>query len=169
MLRFALKIKPDMVTIVPEKRQEITTEGGLNVSSKLKNKNSKLMNVINKMNDRGIAVSLFIDPEMEQIKAAGRSGVEYIEIHTGRYALSSYLRSRRFDAAKELKKIRRAVKLAKDIGLKINAGHGLDYQNVKGIAAIPGVEEFNIGFSIIARAVFVGMREATKEMKEAIG
>lgn len=169
MLRFALKVKPDMVTIVPEKRQEITTEGGLNVKSKLQTANSKLMYIIHKLKDKGIIVSLFVDPEIDQIEASGGTGAEFVELHTGRYAQASYLGKKRFSLEKELQKARHAVIHAGFVGLRVNAGHGIDYNNVKEIAKIEGVEELNIGFSIIARAVFSGLKEAVQEMREAIG
>lgn len=156
MLRFALKVKPEMVTIVPEKRQEVTTEGGLDVKSKTQNLKSKLMNTIAKLQSKGIIVSLFIDPEIEQIEAAGGTGAEFVELHTGRYA----------QAPDEL---RHAVLHAGFVGLRVNAGHGIDYYNVKEIAKIGGIEELNIGFSIIARALFAGMKGAVQEMREAIG
>lgn len=161
MLRFALKLKPDMVTLVPEKRQELTTEGGLDVNSKLKAKSSKLMHIIDKLNKKGIKVSLFVAPEIEQIEASGATGAEFIEIHTGRYAQAP--------SKKELQKVKHAVLHAQFVGLRINAGHGLDYHNVSEIAKVAGIEELNIGFSVIARSVFVGLRRATEEMKEAIG
>lgn len=148
MLDFALKLKPEMVTIVPEKRQEITTEGGLDVKPGIKQ-------YVKKFKDSGIIVSLFIDPEPEQIKASAETGAEFIEIHTGEYARSP----------KEIKKIKAAVKLARGLGLKVNAGHGLDYNNVREICKIPGIEELNIGYSIIARSVFVGMKKAVVEMR----
>ena len=144
MVKFAVKLKPDMVTLVPEKRQELTTEGGLDVV-----KNSrKLKPVVAALQKAGIIVSLFV------------LTADFIELHTGKYARSS--------SKRELEKIGMATQQARLIGLKINAGHGLDYKNVKDIVRIPGIEELNIGFSIIARAVFVGMRQAVKEMKEAI-
>lgn len=162
MLRFALKVKPDMATIVPEKRQEITTEGGLNL------KKSKLKDIIRKLQDAGIAVSLFIDPDREQIEEAAVLMADFIELHTGRYARASYIRGRTLSAKRELEKIGVATQQARFIGLRINAGHGLDYNNVREIAKIPGIEELNIGFSILARSFFVGMRKAVREMKEAM-
>ena len=156
MVKFAVKLKPDMVTLVPEKRQELTTEGGLDVV-----KNSrKLKPVVAALQKAGIIVSLFVDPEKKQVEESAVLTADFIELHTGKYARSS--------SKRELEKIGMATQQARLIGLKINAGHGLDYKNVKDIVRIPGIEELNIGFSIIARAVFVGMRQAVKEMKEAI-
>jgi len=160
MLRFALKLKPDMVTIVPEKRRELTTEGGLDLNSKVKRQNSKLRNIINKLQDKGIVVSLFIDPDQKQIEAAAVLTPDFIELHTGSYA--------RKQSDKELEKVGMATQQARLIGLRINAGHGLDYHNAGKIAKIPGIEELNIGFSIIARALFVGLEQAVREMREVI-
>lgn len=165
MLKLALKVKPDMVTLVPEKREEITTEGGLDIKLKIKNKKSKIKEYIWKLNRTGIIVSLFVDPEPEQIKASAETGAEFVEIHTGRYARASYIKGRTLTVKKELEKIKSAVVLARGLGLRVNAGHGLDYNNVGEIVKIPGIEELNIGFSIVARSVFVGMRQAVAEMK----
>jgi len=170
MLRFALKLKPDMVTIVPEKRQEITTEGGLNLKFIPigSGQNAKLRSVIGKLKEAGIVVSLFIDPDREQVEEAAVMMADFVELHTGRYARASYIKGRTLTVKRELEKVGIATQQARLIGLRINAGHGLDYHNVKAIAAIPGIEELNIGFSIIARSVFVGMRQAVAEMKELI-
>ncbi|MFH1347166.1 MAG: pyridoxine 5'-phosphate synthase [Candidatus Margulisiibacteriota bacterium] len=170
MLRFALKIKPDMVTIVPEKRQEITTEGGLDVKSKLQNPKSKinLKSEIQKLKKAGIIVSLFVDPEEEQVEASKEAGADFIELHTGRYARSSYVKGQKQSVKRELEKIGVAAQQARLIGLRVNAGHGLDYNNVEEIAKIPGMEELNIGFSIIARSVVVGMKKAVIEMRRTL-
>ena len=156
MVRFASKLKPDMVTLVPEKRLEITTEGGLDVV----NNSKKLKPVIRALQNAGIIVSLFIDPKKKQVEESAVLMADFIELHTGKYARTS--------AAGELEKIGIATQQARLIGLRINAGHGLDYDNVKDVAKIPGMEELNIGFSVIARSVFVGMRQAVKEMREAM-
>jgi pyridoxine 5-phosphate synthase len=156
MQRFALKIKPEMVTIVPEKRQELTTEGGLDVARHFK----KLKPVVARLQKAGILVSLFVDPEAAQVEASAALTADYIELHTGKYARAS--------SARELEKLGIAAQQARLIGLKINAGHGLDYHNVKPIAAIPGIEELNIGFAIIARSVIVGIGQAVKEMKACL-
>jgi pyridoxine 5-phosphate synthase len=156
MLRIALKIKPDMVTLVPEKRQELTTEGGLDVVKHAK----KLRNIIKKLQGKGIKVSLFIDPDNKQIEEAAVLQADFIELHTGDYARKS--------TAGKLARLKAATEKARWIGLRINAGHGLDYNNVGPVAKIPGIEELNIGFSVIARALFVGLEQAVREMKEAI-
>ena len=161
MQAIALRIKPDIVTLVPEKRREITTEGGLDVAKNIK----ELRAYIDKLQRKGIPVSLFIDPEPKQILACADSGAEFIEIHTGAYANSKSKRQK----TKELSDIKYAVKFANALGLKVNAGHGLTLDNVKPVASIPGVEELNIGFSIIADAAFVGLSCAVKRMKKAIG
>lgn len=157
MQKIALKVKPDIVTLVPEKRAEVTTEGGLDVKRQV----SYLKKYVKKLQDRGISVSLFIDPEPSQIKASAAVKAELVEIHTGRYANSSSKK----DKKRELAKIKEAVALARSLGLKVNAGHGLGLFNAKAVAAISGIEEFNIGFSIIADAVFSGLKEAVKKMK----
>jgi len=161
MLRFALKIKPDMVTVVPEKRQEITTEGGLDVAAHSR----KLKPIIKALQKGGIIVSLFIDPDREQVEEAAVLMTDFIELHTGKYARASYIKGRTLTVKRELEKVGIATQQARLIGLRINAGHGLDYNNVKDITAIPGIEELNIGYSIIARSVLVGMKKAVAEMK----
>lgn len=160
MQRIALKVRPDIITLVPEKRTEVTTEGGLDV----KKQSEYLKRYIKKLQDKGIPVSLFIDPEPKQIEAAAGTGCEYVEIHTGRYANAKTAKA----AKRELSKIRRSVSLAGKSGLKVNAGHGLTLNNVKAVAAIGGIEEFNIGFSIIADAVFRGLAGSVKAMKREI-
>ncbi|MBI5043066.1 MAG: pyridoxine 5'-phosphate synthase [Nitrospirae bacterium] len=160
MVKIALDIKPDMVTIVPEKRQELTTEGGLEVAL---NKDH-LKAIILLLHDGGIKVSLFIDPDMEQIKAAHKINTDFIEIHTGRYA-NAKLQS---DQDTEFEEIVNSCKIGQKLGLGINAGHGLNYQNVKRLAQLREIEEFNIGHSIVSRAVLVGMERAVREMKELV-
>jgi len=157
MVKFALKVKPDYVTLVPEKRAELTTEGGLDVVRHSK----KLKPIIKKLQDKGITVSLFIDPRPSQVEESAILQARFIEIHTGTFANTK-------DAAKrklEYQKIGTVTQKALLIGLRVNAGHGLDYQNVKDIVRIFGIEELNIGFSIVARSVIVGIRKATAEMK----
>jgi pyridoxine 5-phosphate synthase len=156
MLKIALRVKPDMATIVPEKRQELTTEGGLDVKGNLE----RLTEYVGKLEKAGIKVSLFVDPEEDQIKASSRTGASFIEIHTGAYSRSL--------SKKDLNDVVRSVVLAKSLGLRVNAGHGLNYDNAKPIAKLDGIEEFNIGFSVIARSVFVGLKQATAEMKKLI-
>jgi pyridoxine 5-phosphate synthase len=174
MVNIALKVRPDYVTLVPEKRQEITTEGGLDVKSKIKNlsadrqnNKSKMKLMIDKLQKKGIMVSLFIDPEPEQILASAKSGAKMIEIHTGQFA-RSFLKNDKKQIKTCLEKIKKLTSQANELGLVVNAGHGLDYQNVKDIAKIAGIEELNIGFSIISRAIFVGIEQAVREMTTCI-
>jgi pyridoxine 5-phosphate synthase len=160
MIRIALKVKPEQVTLVPEKRQELTTEGGLDVIV-----NAKLItDSVKRLQDGGIVVSLFVDPNQEQIKASKKTGADYIEIHTGAYAEAATWSAQE----RELESIDTAIKLARKVGLGINAGHGLNYVNIKALAAIGGIEEYNIGHSIIARAMLVGLDRAVKDMVELI-
>ena len=149
-----------MATIVPEKRQELTTEGGLEVAL---NKDH-LKAIILLLHDGGIKVSLFIDPDIEQIKAAHKINTDFIEIHTGRYA-NAKLQS---DQDAEFENIVNTCKIAQKLGLGINAGHGLNYQNVNRLAQLREIEEFNIGHSIVSKAVLVGMERAVREMKELV-
>lgn len=160
MVLIALDTKPDKVSLVPEKREEITTEGGLDV---IKHKN-QLKNVIRKFHDQKIPVSLFIDPELAQVECSKTIGGDAIEINTGKY---SELKTDS-EIVKEFKKIQDAVDAAVKLGLNVNAGHGLTYKNVAKIASIQAIEEFNIGHNIVARAVMVGLDKAVKEMIEAI-
>jgi len=160
MIRIALRVKPEQVTLVPEKRQELTTEGGLDVILNAKG----IAEAVKRLRDGGIVVSLFVDPNQEQIKAASKSGTDYIEIHTGAYA-----EARDWHSAKhELEAIDTAIKLARKVGLGVNAGHGLNYVNIKPLAALGGIEEYNIGHSIISRAVLVGLDRAVRDMVELI-
>ncbi len=160
MQKIALEIVPHSVCLVPEKRQEITTEGGLDVAAQI----VKITDFAKPLISAGILVSLFIDPVDEQIKASAQTGVQFVEIHTGQY-------SEKFGTSQEeaeFLKIKKAVTLAKSLGLKVNAGHGLNYQNVHRMHEIPGLYELNIGHSIISRAVFVGLPQAVKEMKDLV-
>lgn len=156
MVGIALKILPDCVTLVPERRKELTTEGGLDVSH--------YRHLVKRQTDLlrqgGIAVSLFVDPDLEQIKAAHRAGADFIEIHTGAYCAAVAPQARKA----ELAKIESAVRVGRKLGMGVNAGHGLNYGNVRTVAALGGIEEFNIGHSIISRAVLVGMERAVREM-----
>lgn len=152
----AISVLPDMVTLVPERRQELTTEGGLDVVSNA----SHLEEVISTLRANNIVVSLFIDPDIYQIKAAARLGADYIEIHTGIYANAEDLNK----VVEELEKIRSMAIAAAKLGLGVSAGHGLNYQNVIEIAKIEQIEELNIGHSIIARAALVGMEKAVRDM-----
>ena len=156
MVNRALEIMPDMVTVVPERREEVTTEGGLNVASGY----DYLEEVVAKLRANNIVVSLFIDPDIQQVKAAARTGADYVELHTGRYADAEDLNT----VADELEKLRSMAAAAAKLGLGVSAGHGLDYQNVREVARIPQVEELNIGHSIVARAILVGMERAVRDM-----
>jgi pyridoxine 5-phosphate synthase len=159
MLHFALKIKPEFVCLVPEKRAELTTEGGLDVVGCM----PQVKKVLDALHQSGVCVSLFIDPDSSQIDAAVDVGARVIEIHTGAYAESNGNEQKSW-----LSKIERSVSYALQRGLTVNAGHGLHYHNVQPIARIPGIHELNIGHAIIARAVFVGLPAAVQEMKQLI-
>jgi len=161
MVGIAMDILPDMITLVPEKRQELTTEGGLDAVGL----SDRLGKVIEAVKGKGIKVSLFIDPEEEQILAAAAVKADMIEIHTGAYSDAKTGESRR----EELKKVARSAVRAKELGLGVNGGHGLHYHNVKEIAAIPEIDELSIGHSIIARAAFVGLDQAVRDMIRLIG
>ncbi|MCW9057174.1 MAG: pyridoxine 5'-phosphate synthase [Gammaproteobacteria bacterium] len=157
MLVIAEKIKPEDCCLVPERREELTTEGGLDVVSQ----ESKIKEASERLADSGIKVSLFIDADADQIEAAKRCGVPAIEIHTGHYADAS----NRHEKQSELKKIVRAAELAHELGLQVNAGHGLNYHNTKEIAHINNIAELNIGHAIIAEALFIGLPQAVLKMK----
>jgi len=157
MLRIALEAKPAMVTLVPEKREELTTEGGLDL--KLHNRDG-LKRIITNLKTSGIKVNIFIDPEPEQIKLAHKFDADGVEIHTGRYANTKEKSHKK----EEIKRIYNAAHLASRIGMIVHAGHGLDYHSVASIRKIEEIEEFAIGFSIIARSVYVGIEKAVKEM-----
>ena len=159
MTLIALNTKPDMVTLVPEKREEITTEGGLDV---IKHKN-KLKVIIQRLTDVNIPVSLFVDPVQEQLEQSAEIKAGWIELHTGKYALT-----KNDEKALELSILKESTEKAMSYGLKVNAGHGLTYQNVEPVAAIEGIEELNIGHTIISRALSVGLSQAVKEMKSLI-
>lgn len=160
MVEIALKVKPAMVTLVPEKRQELTTEGGLDV----KNNFDYIKNAVSKLRDAGIPVNLFVDPSPDAVKACHKIGSNGLEIHTGRYAEAQNAEVR----AAELKRVHDSAVLSRRLGLKTHAGHGLDYRNIEEIAAIKEFEEFAIGFSIIARSLYTGIHEAVREMKRLI-
>lgn len=159
MINIAISVKPDMVTLVPEKRQELTTEGGLNV---LEFKSS-LREAIKRLKDAAIPVSLFINPSRQDIECSKEIGADMVEIHTGYYS-----ETKADVQMKELERIKDAVAFALSIGLKTNAGHGLNYYNVKPVAAIKGLRGLYIGHSIISRAVLVGIERAVREMKQLI-
>jgi len=158
--KIALEVKPHSICLVPEKRQEITTEGGLDVAGQLE----RVTGFIRPLLDAGIIVSLFIDPDIEQVKASAKTGAQFIEMHTGTY-------SETFGTEKEEEeflKLKNSAKLAQSLGLRVNAGHGLNYENVHRMHEIEGLYELNIGHSIISRAVFTGLGEAVCKMKELI-
>ena len=157
MLEIARKLKPQQVTLVPERREEITTEGGLDITSEP----ARIRNAIDALSDAGIRVSLFIDPTRAAVEQSKKLGVPAIELHTG-----SYSHRPRSDATIEA--LRDSARRGADLGLAVHAGHGLTVRNVGPVASIPEIEELNIGHSIISRAVFVGIDRAVKEMREAM-
>jgi pyridoxine 5-phosphate synthase len=169
MLAIALRTKPDAVSLVPESPNEVTTEGGLDVAGNFES----VKNVAAKLKEAGIFVSIFLDPELEQIGAAANAGAQQVELCTAEYAEMT-LSSRAAHgegaqkAAAEVGRLARAAAHAKELGLLVAAGHGLTYRNVAALAAIPDISEFNIGHNIISRSVFVGLNQAVREMAEAI-
>jgi pyridoxine 5-phosphate synthase len=160
MVKAAWEVKPDVVTLVPERREELTTEGGLDVVSG----RDGIRRVVKTLRDAEIDVSLFIDPDLDQVKAAHRAEAQAVEFHTGRYCDARLASDRR----RELGRVVDACKAAAKLGLKVAAGHGLNYQNVLPVAAIPEIEELNIGHSIVGRAVLVGFERAVREMKDLL-
>jgi pyridoxine 5-phosphate synthase len=156
MVKIAYEHKPDRVTLVPEKREEVTTEGGLDVNTQ----RDSLKKVIANLNDGDIPVSLFIDPDLDQVRAAHKCDADEVEFHTGRYCDARNEKERQ----QELSRIVDAAKAASKLGMKVAAGHGLNYDNVQAVAAIPEIEELNIGHSIVGRAVLVGFDRAVREM-----
>jgi pyridoxine 5-phosphate synthase len=159
MVKIACSIKPHSCCLVPEKREELTTEGGLDIIGG----ESEISEKVNILQANNIIVSLFIDPDKDQLAAAKRTGAEYIELHTGSYANATLEESKL-----ELKRLINAAEYGHSIGLKVNAGHGIDYNNIKGILCIPYLNELNIGHSIVARAIISGMEQAVTEMVELI-
>jgi pyridoxine 5-phosphate synthase len=159
MEAIALRIKPDMVTLVPEHRQEVTTEGGLDVISQL----AELRAMVTRLQSAGIGVSLFVDADGPQLEASAASGARWVELHTGSYAEADW-----DSQPQELARLTEASFIARSLGLRVNAGHGLTYQNVEPVAAIEGMEELNIGHTIVARALAVGLEEAVRQMKALI-
>ncbi|MFQ5991036.1 MAG: pyridoxine 5'-phosphate synthase [Nitrospiraceae bacterium] len=160
MAKIALTVKPHLVTLVPENRQELTTEGGLDVVAH----REKIKQILSLLHDGGIPVSLFIDPDFDQIKAAHKLSADYVELHTGTYANARLLKKE--DA--QVEAIAQSAKLAYKLGIGVSAGHGLTYRNVKRLTQIPEIVEYNIGHSVIARAVLVGLERAVREMKELV-
>ncbi|MBF2016702.1 MAG: pyridoxine 5'-phosphate synthase [Rivularia sp. T60_A2020_040] len=160
MLAIALDIKPDYVTLVPEKREEVTTEGGLDIVGQV----DKIANIVDKLQSAGIPVSLFIDADNTQIEASVKVQAKFIELHTGKYVEAKDEKSKR----QELKLLASGCRQAIKAGLRVNAGHGLTYNNVYPVACIEGMEELNIGHTIVSRAALVGMERAVREMKQII-
>jgi pyridoxine 5-phosphate synthase len=157
MLEIARRLKPQQVTLVPERREEITTEGGLDITSDP----ARVRNAIDALSDAGIRVSLFIDPTRAAIEQSKKLGVPAIELHTGSY-------SHRSDEGDTIDALRDSARRGADLGLAVHAGHGLNVRNVGPVAAIPEIEELNIGHSIISRALFIGLDRAVREMREAM-
>ena len=160
MQKIALDIDPDTVCLVPEKREELTTEGGLNVADAV----SRLKDYLAPLHERGVRSSLFIDADPHQIEAAKEIGSEYIELHTGHYADAKKIDERKA----ELEKILNGIAMARDLGLKVNLGHGLNYVNVMAFRDVPGVSEYSIGHSIISRSIFTGITEAVGTMVDIV-
>jgi pyridoxine 5-phosphate synthase len=159
MIGIAMKVRPDMVTLVPEKRAELTTEGGLD----LRKGRRKIKKAVDLLQGAGIPVSLFINPDVDDVRDSGELGVTMVEIHTGMYANASGR-----DRTAELARVRKAVRAGLDAGLLVNAGHGLNISNVARVAAIEGIRGLYIGHSIVALSIYMGMEKAVREMKRAI-
>ena len=157
MVRFALKLRPEIVCLVPEKREEVTTEGGLDAAGQL----ASLKRTVKKFSKEGIEVSLFITPDADQVDAAAKSGADFIELHTGQFA---YHFANARNRQRELNRLIAAATHAHGLGLRVNAGHGINYENLPTLFAVPHLEELNIGHSIISRAMSVGLPKAVKEM-----
>ncbi len=167
MVGIACRLKPEMVTLVPEGRHEVTTEGGLDVAGQ----RPRMQNVVAKLQAAGIYVSLFIDADLKQVEASAQVGAKACEIHTGPYAHAFYESGRDIEmpaAQAELRKVGAAGTAIVDLGMRFNAGHALNYFNVQPIAALPGVRELHIGHAIVSRSVFVGLEQAVREMKRLI-
>jgi pyridoxine 5-phosphate synthase len=167
MVDIACALKPEMAMLVPEGRQEVTTEGGLDVAGQEK----PLRDVVSRLGDAGIMTSVFIDAQLRQVEAAARIGARVCEIHTGPYAHAFHAKGRDPESAavqEELAKIRQAGAAIRALGMRFNAGHALNYFNVQPVAALPGVRELHIGHAIVSRALFVGLRDAVREMKTLI-
>ncbi len=160
MQKIALELKPNNCCIVPERREEVTTEGGLEVAGQLE----KITQFVTPLVDAGIIVSLFIAPDEEQVRASAKTGAQFIELHTGSYSNAYGTQNEEV----EFNRLKNAAKLAQELGLKVNAGHGLNYENVHRMHEIEGLYELNIGHSIISRAIFTGLEKAVEEMKNLI-
>ncbi|WP_413440568.1 pyridoxine 5'-phosphate synthase [Synechococcus sp. MIT S1220] len=159
MVAIALRVRPDMVTLVPERREEVTTEGGLDIISQ----KAALTDLVSQLQEVGIPVSLFVDPDGRQLEASKLCGAQWVELHTGAYAEAGWT-----EQPQELARLSEGSVIARQLGLRVNAGHGLTYQNVEPVAALPGMEELNIGHTIVARALAVGLQQAVREMKALI-
>jgi pyridoxine 5-phosphate synthase len=167
MITIAKKLKPAMAMLVPEGRQEVTTEGGLDVAGQ----QARMKDVVRELRNVGVGASAFIDPDPKQIEAAAAAGFDFCEIHTGPFALAFHAAGgdmHRNDVTAELEKVAHGGRQIVEYGMQFNAGHGLNYQNVRHIAALPDLQELHIGHAIVSRAVFVGMREAVREMTRLI-
>lgn len=160
ILEIALSVKPDQATLVPERREEITTEGGLDIIAH----NKRAADTVRRLQDAGISVSLFLDPDARQIEEAARLKADAVELHTGRYADARPGAARQ----KELEKLESIGAMVRQSGMALHAGHGLNYHNVRPVAAIEGMHELNIGHSIVARAIMVGFEKAVREMKQLV-
>lgn len=160
MVAIALRVRPADACLVPERRAEVTTEGGLDAAARA----AALADAVARLKAAGIRVSLFVDPEPRQLEASARLGADAVELHTGRYAEHAEARA----AATELATLAAAVARGRALGLVVNAGHGLRYDNTRAVAAIPGIDTLNIGHSIVARALFVGMAQAVREMRALV-
>ncbi len=160
IVNIACRVKPDQATLVPERREEVTTEGGLDVAGQ----RQAVASAVGKLRDAGIYVSLFLDPDPRQLELAKTVGAEAVELHTGSYALAKAGKAQETELAKLIS----ASKQIRQAGLALHAGHGLNYHNVRSIATIDGMHELNIGHAIVSRAVFVGLREAVREMKRLL-
>lgn len=159
MEAIALRLRPDMVTLVPERREEVTTEGGLDVAAQL----DPISGLVARLQAAGIGVSLFVDADSSQLEACARSGARWVELHTGGYAEASWS-----EQPQQLARLVEGTQRARQLGLRVNAGHGLTYQNVEPVAAIEGIEELNIGHTIVARALAVGLEQAVRQMKALV-
>lgn len=157
MVEIATRVRPHSSCLVPEKRAELTTEGGLDVAGQL----AKVRDAVQKLHGAGIVVSLFIDPEIVQLNAARAVGADYVELHTGTYSNTTGAAR-----AAELNRLKVAAEYAHELGIRVNAGHGIDYENIDGILTVPHLCELNIGHSIVGRAIMVGMEQAVREMIE---
>ena len=159
IVRIALDVRPEEVCLVPERRQEVTTEGGLDVAGQ----EQALKPTVDSLREAGVQVSLFIEADRRQLEAAARLGVPYVELHTGAYCDAGSDRAKR-----ELERLVQGAKIAHDLGLKVNAGHGINLQNIAGVLDMPHLDTLNIGHSLVARAVFVGLEQAVREMMKAM-